>query len=491
MTSWVAITAGAILAVSAPHTVPDAQRDWGETLRTDAIALHEEISTSHPGMVNPDDPEFSAKNEAELAKALDRAKTAMSFADYFYAMQRYTASFNDAHMGFGVFGNTPDLVVKWPGFVARDDTKRGLKVTHSEAWSKVPEGARIISCDGKSGYEIGNARVGSRVGRWKLASQRQIFSGLVFVDVGDPYAEPIVECIFETGKGTQSVTLNWREAGDNFYNRMRIFSFGEPGKVNLSKLADGTIWVSLPTFNGDPESDSGKELRALVDEISIKNESIRKAPALVLDLRGNGGGSGQWAHEFGKLIWGESAYTRYPEAPMTIVWRTSRNNLSSIKQTFAQRDANGGLSESSRAWFLDTIRGLEEALEKGQDRWVIEPDLLEAPDPEEPRLDYVPPPTQVFVLTDAMCVSACLDAVDLWRRFGAVHAGQETGADTVYLETRQVVTPSGIGAMAMPMKYYKGRRRAANEPVVPEHIFAGDINDDTLVTKWLTSLIAR
>ncbi len=86
----------------------------------------------------------------------------------------------------------------------------------------------------------------------------------MFVDVGDLYAEPITECTFETGKGTQSVTLDWREAGDNFYNRMRIFSFSEPGKIGLRELDDGTFWVSLPTFNGDPESDSGKQLRALI-----------------------------------------------------------------------------------------------------------------------------------------------------------------------------------------------------------------------------------
>ena len=491
MANWVALTAAAVLAVSAPQAKPSAQRDWGETLRNDAIALHEEISTSHPGMVNPEDQEFSAKNDAQLARALDRAKAAKSFADYFYAMQRYTASFNDAHMNFGVFGNTPDLDVKWPGFVAKEDTKHSFKVTHTEDWSKVPEGARVVSCDGKSAYETGKARIGSRFGRWQLASQRRILSGLVFVDVGDPYAEPITECTFETGKGAQFVTLDWRAAGDNFYNRMDVFSFGDPGKIGLRELDDGTFWVSIPTFNGDPESDPGKQLRALIEELSSKTELIRKAPALVFDLRGNGGGSGQWAHEIGKLIWGESVYTHYPEAPMTIVWRASRNNLSSIKQTFRQRDANGGLSEDSRAWFLNTIRGIEEALEKGQDRWVIEPDPTREPQSGLPRFVYEPPIKQVFVLTDAMCMSACLDAVDLWRRFGAVHVGQETGADTVYLETRRFVTPSGIGAMDMPMKYYKGRPRGANQPVVPERVFTGDIGNDSAVTKWIASLIAR
>ena len=57
--------------------------------------------------INPDDPGFSANNDTQLAAALERAETADSFADYFYAMQRYTAAFNDSHMGYGVFGSTP------------------------------------------------------------------------------------------------------------------------------------------------------------------------------------------------------------------------------------------------------------------------------------------------------------------------------------------------------------------------------------------------
>lgn len=70
---------------------------------------------------------------------------------------------------------------------------------HNGFWTRIPEGARVVSCDGKSAYETGKARIGSRFGRWELASQRRILSGLVFVDVGDPYAEPITECTFETG----------------------------------------------------------------------------------------------------------------------------------------------------------------------------------------------------------------------------------------------------------------------------------------------------
>jgi hypothetical protein len=93
-------------------------RDWGATLRMDATALHQEIAANHPGPVNPDDPAFAARNDAQLERALARARTAGSYADYFYAMRQYVASFNDGHLDFGVFGNTPEEY-RWPGFLTR------------------------------------------------------------------------------------------------------------------------------------------------------------------------------------------------------------------------------------------------------------------------------------------------------------------------------------------------------------------------------------
>ena len=107
----------ALLTSSAPAATET--RDWGAALRMDAQALHDAIADNHPGPVNPADRGFEKRNDAELALALRRAKTTTSFADYFFAMQEYTASFNDGHMGYGVFGNTPDEVRRWPGFLTR------------------------------------------------------------------------------------------------------------------------------------------------------------------------------------------------------------------------------------------------------------------------------------------------------------------------------------------------------------------------------------
>ncbi len=54
---------------------------------------------------------------------------------------------------------------------------------------------------------------------------------------------------------------------------------------------------------------------------------------------------------------------------------------------------------------------------------------------------------KLIVVTDAYCVSACLDFIDLVKSVpGALHVGETTSADTVYLDVAQTKLPSGLVA---------------------------------------------
>ena len=482
MSIWLFLTASVGLVAAQPET----GRDWAETLRGDATAIHDAIDSSHPGMVNPDDLQFSSTNETQYALALDRAKTARSFADYFYAIQHYMAAFDDGHLGFGVFGSTPDQVKTWPGFIAKDDGNRGLVVTLAEPWSSVPVGARIKSCDGRNAFQLGKDRMGDRFGRWELASQRVMFSSMVMLDTGDPYVQPIHRCVFEGKSGEFMVDLDWRAAEPDFYSRYKVFA-GTPRQVTGMRRNDGAYWITLPTFNGDPESDDGRALEALVGQISGQADALRRASVIVFDLRGNGGGSSEWSVRIAKAIWGAGAFQHTPEPPMTVVWRASEANVQSLRDGLRERDLHGALSPDTREWFRASIAGLEAAIAKGDDRWIITPTVDDEPAGGE-AAPYHPPIGAVFVLTDEACMSACLDAVDLWARLGATPIGHETGADTVYMEVRNVTMPSGLGAMSLPMKFYIGRARGHNQPAVPLHRFEGDMNDTAALEVWVSTL---
>lgn len=483
MSIWLVLSASVGLVAAQPET----GRDWAEALRGDATAIHDAIASSHPGMVNPDDLQFSSTNETQYALALDRAKTARSFADYFYAIQHYVAAFDDGHLGFGVFGSTPDQVRTWPGFIAKDDGNQGLVVTLAEPWSRVPVGSRIKSCDARDAFQLGKDRIGARLGRWELASQRVMFSSMVMLDTGDPYVQPIRRCVFEGKSGEFAVDLDWRTAEPSFYSGYKIFDDPPRQITGMRQLTDGAYWITLPTFNGNPESDDGRALEALVARISAQADALRQAPVLVFDLRGNGGGSSGWSARITEAIWGSGAFQHAAEPPMTVVWRASEANLQSLRDGLKARDMNGNLSADTREWYRASIAGLEGAIARGDDRWIIPPHIGDNP-PAGEAAPYHPPSGALFVLTDEACMSACLDAVDLWTRLGAKPIGHETDADTVYMEVRNVAVPSGLGSMSLPMKFYIGRERGHNQPVEPAHRFEGDMNDTAALEVWVSGL---
>lgn len=466
---------------------PDTKRDWGEALKTDATALHDEIAHNHPGPVNPADPGFAARNDAQYKKTLKRAANANSFEHYFYAIKEYTASFNDGHMGFGVYGNTPDEVRAWPGFLTRYDAKGQQFVSVSEAWSGVPRGARLVSCDGLTADQVADRRMGSRFGRWNLNAQRQFFGAMTFLDTGNPYVGTIGKCTFSAAGQTFTVALQWRKPEGNLYDKYELFGPSSKRSFRRARLADGTAWFSLPSFYGNPDSEAGKALRELIAYLDASGDDVRAAKSIVLDLRGNGGGSSDWSYQIAKRIWGEGAIERHPEEPMTVRWRASIANLGSIKEALAQRSKGGNMTAETTAFYRDTITGLERALARHQALWTIRPEKR-APMASRVAGQSYRLRGPVYVLTDSNCMSACLDAVDLWTRLGAIPVGHETGADTLYMEVRQARLPSGIGAISMPMKVYSGRSRGSNQPVVPRHVYLGNITDTSALEHWVASL---
>lgn len=469
--------------------VEEKQRDWGAALRTDATAMHEAIATSHPGPVNSNDPGFAARNDAQLTRALSRAKSAGSFADYFYAMQEYAASFDDGHLGYGVSGATPDEIRRWPGFLTRYDGQGNQQAFVSKPWSGVPLGARLLSCDGREANEVARNRIGSRLGRWNLAAQRQLFGAMTFLDVGNPYVSPIRSCRFRHAGKTIDVPLQWRAPEENLYDRY-VFSASRKADVSWKRLGNGTQWFTIPSFDGDPNSPVGRKLSDLISYLHANAGEVRDAPAIVFDLRGNGGGSSDWSHQIARRLWGEGAIALRPEPPMTISWRASGDNLAAVRKSFAERSNGGNLSADMTAWYGSTIAGLEKALAARDPLWVIRPEPAQTPkDVGALSAHRVRGP--VYVVTDPTCMSACLDAVDLWTRLGAIPIGRETGADTLYMEVRQVDLPAGLGTVSLPMKVYSDRARGSNEPVIPHHRFDGDLADTAALQEWVSTLPER
>jgi hypothetical protein len=480
-----------LAAAPAPLPIP-AGPDWGATLRMDAQALHDDIAANHPGPVNAEDPDFGRLNDAQLRLAIERSATARSLSGYFYALRAYVAAFDDGHLAIGLFGRTQSEL-NWPGFLTRygnDDEQRVAVVAEN---SPVPLGARLVSCDGRPAYRLAQENVGQFFGRWSLLSQRLALGSSLFVDHGNPYVSRPARCTFEVEGSSRDVALDWQPIDLVVYNIRRQSLGAAPVRAIAARtLADGTRWVSMSSFDGNPASFAGMALPSLI--VSLRGEQARlaAAPAIVLDLRGNGGGSSDWSRQIAEILWGRGARDRAPRATSRVDWRVSAANLASLRTAREQQIVGGALSPAMRRWFDRVIEGLEGALARGEALW-RQPEDSGGAGEALPGSAAAPPALRgpVYVVTDAACASACIDAVEQWRALGAVHIGQATSADTFYMDIRNERLPSELGSYSVPRKVYRGRSRGSNEPVVPAHAFTGNIADTPALERWISSLPER
>lgn len=479
-----------LVAALATADAPPA-RDWAATLRSDATALHDRIAADHPGPYNRLDPGFARRNDAGLRLALTRAARVTDFAGYQWAMRGYVASFDDGHVQFSTLQGSPLLTARWPGFLTGfDGGGRQVVLTRADD-APAPLGAVLEGCDGVRADRLLATNVGAFVGRWSMAATRVSRAGRLFVDTGNPFIRRPSRCRFTIGGVGRTVALVWRPLVDpEWARRVADTAPSAALPIGAHTLADGTRWFAMSSFDSDPAGSVAQRLRPLIAGIAQDRAAIGRAPRIVLDLRGNGGGSSQWSDDLARALWGDAAVDALPGERSYVEWRASPGNLARIER---YRDAwarSPDASPASLAWARRSAAGLADAIARKQPLWRA-PD-----DPAPPAAAARPAPATaldvpVYVLTDSSCASACLDAVDLWTSLGAVPIGRETSGDTLYMEVGDGPLPSGIAEVGVPMKVYRGRRRGSNEPVRPRHAFAGDMRDSAAVERWVATLPAR
>ena len=191
------------------------------------------------------------------------------------------------------------------------------------------------------------------------------------------------------------------------------------------------------------------------------------------------------------VLWGEGAVAGVKLDSDAVDWRASAANVASLADYRARFAAAPDADPAVTRYFATAAEGIAAARAAGKPLWREPADLYKPDSPAGPVAAVPAPAAPVYVLTDWSCGSACLDAVDLWKALGAVQVGQETSADTLYMDLREDVLPGGRVRAAIPMKVYRGRPRGSNVPQVPAYRFAGDMRDTTALERWVAGLTTR
>ncbi|MFL6764527.1 MAG: S41 family peptidase [Sphingomicrobium sp.] len=440
-------------------------KDWRATAIADVTAAYREFADNHPGMKNPEDPQFPARLRAARDASLAAAKNASDPSGYRKALDVFSEGLSDGHAFVSAFGDVHSGRPLWPGFVAAWRGRNEV-VFHAGPASPAPAGSVILSCDGKPVTQA--IRENSR-GMWfrpAEAGQWWTIGPLLFVGSSPPDATQPRRCRFRLPDGShRDALLNWTALPDATFDLIGKAMAGERTAIGLTEPRKGIFLIGLPTFS--PDEAGVRAYRTLYSDIDRRRTELLDADAVVLDLRFNNGGSSEWPLELARRLWGKAAVEARMDAyfrNVRIWWRVSPENVAAMAEREAKIRANGQADAADHEHAVG--EGMKAALAAGRDYFIDVP-------AESSRANAPIPPTdvktRVYVITYGGCASACLDAIDVFKRFPNVKLiGAPTSADSTYLDVRHAELPSGKGAITIPLKVWMNRPRLSGEVYRPD-----------------------
>ena len=441
---------------------PTDAQGWSEAAARDINAAYAVFLENHPGVYDKDNPHFREQLAAARQESLELARQVRDDSGYHFALMRFTAMLSDGHAVVFPIVKSASPKPKWPGFAAvwRGD---GLYVAVSEV-EGIAGGARVVSCDGVPVKDVIARNVFRFIGRAKEPGQWWTQAGAVFLDVGNPFVTPPKVCVFKSAGRTQSRALEWRPIDREARNRLGKEVNGEAPTPGMTQPEPGITWIAMPTFG--PDEELQKTYRGAIKQIVDQRDTFRAARAIVIDLRGNGGGSSEWPAQLAEALWGKRLVDTMIDAyfkNVEVWWRASPGNTAYVRDSIGDLKKQG-FDDAAKQWTV-IAKGMQDALDKGEKYYVEQQTNTPA---GQLGPDVPPLTTPVYVIVSGRCASACLDALDMFTRFANTKLiGAPSSADSTYLETRRETLPSKFAVVVIPNKVWVHRPRKSGEAYAP------------------------
>jgi hypothetical protein len=454
---------------------------WRASLRDDVEAAYRMLRDDHPGAApEAGDRLFQRTLEEAHELAARSASQVDSFAGYAATLARFANAFGDKHVR-----SRPVLEAARPEWAGLIVSRRGARwiVADAEQGSAVGTllNAQLVSCDGRTPDDWGAQILGQYRVDWSVDAQRIQAAPWLLINEGNPFVPRPASCVFaQTGAADRRVALDWRPVPRSVLAaRMdKVSLFGAAG-FGVRKVGSG-FWIAVQelTDNAVP----------VVADVQARAGEIRAAPFLVLDLRGDGGGSSMFGDEIAAAILGDGYVKAVVGEPVADcggeVIRVSEDNL---RQLQMYRDVLGPKrSPEFIKTFDDLLKRAEAARAAG--RGFTGP--LSCPRKAKPPRPAPAYRGTLFLVTDGVCFSSCLEVVSNWRDLGAIQLGQTTDADTHYSEVRDVPMPSGLSTFSTMMGIDLNSP-AREGPFVPSQVYEGDIRDTPALEAWVSRIAAQ
>ncbi|MGO4813721.1 S41 family peptidase [Cupriavidus sp. 2MCAB6] len=453
--------------------------NWSKSAIQDITRAHEIIREAHPGVLDPTDHGFQQWFKQGYDEATALALRANSEGKALAALRFYIAGYRDGHLVVwkeGQVGESP----RWAGWIVQRRNGKYRVAARASDWPvDVPQiGDELLSCDGQRIDDLLVEKVAPFVDR--RVDLEGSLSRLALHLTSEPHYETLWEPLRLKHCEVRSPSGKIRQfllKSQLFTEEFQAMTRPAMPRQGIKQPRQGIHWIHATDFT----LSSSKDI-ASFERLLNRVRALGEADAVVLDIRGNNGGKTLVGYRILSALF-KDAVGRKPSSEQVeskAYWRvsaTAREALEAYKTAFSQ--AEGPASLTYR--LLDTLLSrMNEAASLGQ-AFVEQMDV-----PLDELTEHGSPfDGKLVLVTGPNCASACLDFVEMVLSIpGAVHVGSVTSADTRYSDIAHVSLPS-TAKMWVPLKVWKNRKRADNEPYVPKFTFDGDLNDTAAVQAWV------
>lgn len=463
-----------------PPAGPPAGEAWIDLTRADVQGAYALLRDNHPA-ARPelDDPAFIQRLERGRALALERAKQVRDQNGHRAVLSGFAAGMADGHIGYRT-AFVPDLA--WSGLMfsrADDGWRVGLHEVRPGETDLT--GARLVDCDGQNADALADAWVGGFKADFSVEAEKRLKAFQLLIHDGNPFLTRPAACRFQLNGATVEHRLDWRATTRDAIiahvpkvRRLGLAGFG------LRPFAGGQ-WIAIQQLD--------ERALPVIEAVKAQAETLRAAPVVVLDLRGNGGGSSSLGLDVAEALLGEPfVEARKGDDACAALWRASHGNIEAMKTTYRALDRGPEFA----AWVEASIGGMERALAAGEPFDQSVPDCpARAPSQVATTTDAPASlfPGKLVLITDEACFSSCLLVTDAFRRFGALHLGHATQRGVRYMEVRHAPLPSGLGQFSTLQKAVVGLGDLG--PYDPDVIHPGPMDEDAALEAWVAKTVAE
>ncbi|HCU00400.1 TPA: hypothetical protein DIC20_01700 [Candidatus Dependentiae bacterium] len=469
---------------------------WSKLTKVDLASSYEILSKQTAFAIDRENTTYSEWLKQGFLQALHLSDDVKSAIDYQYVMRYYISGFQDTHINI-IFNKKiapSEVNMEWPGFVVRYD--QGVFAVQSENKTiqiennVPPSGAVLIECDGLSPDALMGKNVFPYGGNSNLYVSYLMMTRRLMMYDGNSFVKKIKNCRFLYNGRRYDLDLAWHVISKTDWQFIKSQDYQPPNlKFRIKKLSNNIILLTVPTFGLFSEKPILKYNNFLKQIPSLRSKS-----KIVIDLRGNDGGDSALGDELLTSLYGR--YAMYEkinyEKNQYELWRASSGNLQYIEQMAVPlAEKKYGKASGNYKYYVVLKQTIQNALKTNNELAMIDAfaknQALEAEGKPENLYKG-----SLYLLTDRMCVSACLDFIgDALRMPNTMLVGESTNADTAYIDNRRETLSSGYAQISFPMKVIRNRVRKNNQPFIPQYEYSKDITNTALVEKWLLIFLSK